>query len=154
MITILQFGDTPTCIDQGEEDFYGRVAKVQGYGVTEDKTSGTLLETNVTIITNKECYNQFRSNISSFPGRRIVERQMCTALPLGLNNGFLCAQVNRISFYRFVHLFTVFSQGIMNDEGIFSGSCKGDSGGPLTAEDIDGRQTLIGIVSGKISIQA
>ena len=38
----------------------------------------------------------------------------------------------------------------MNDEGIFSGSCKGDSGGPLTAEDIDGRQTLIGIVSGKI----
>ena len=41
----------------------------------------------------------------------------------------------------------------MNDEGIFSGSCKGDSGGPLTAEDIDGRQTLIGIVSGKISIQ-
>ena len=40
----------------------------------------------------------------------------------------------------------------MNDEGIFSGSCKGDSGGPLTAEDIDGRQTLIGIVSGKILI--
>ena len=38
----------------------------------------------------------------------------------------------------------------MNDEGIFSGSCKGDSGGPLTAEDIDGRQTLIGIVSGKM----
>ena len=41
----------------------------------------------------------------------------------------------------------------MNDEGIFSGSCKGDSGGPLTAEDIDGRQTLIGIVSGKIFFQ-
>ena len=97
MITILQFGDTPTCIDQGEEDFYGRVAKVQGYGVTEDKTSGTLLETNVTVITNEECYNQFRSNISTFPGRRIVEKQLCTGLPLGLNNGFLCAQVYRIS---------------------------------------------------------
>ena len=106
--TILQFGDTPTCIDQGEEDFYGRVAKVQGYGVTEDKTSGTLLETNVTVITNEECYNQFRSNISSFPGRRIVEKQLCTGLPSGLNKGFLCAQVYRIfscgSIARYIHL--------------------------------------------------
>ena len=104
--TILQFGDTPTCIDQGEEDFFGRVAKVQGYGVTEDKTSGTLLETNVTVITNEECYNQFRSNISSFPGRRIVEKQLCTGLPSGLNDGFLCAQVYRISTCRFVNMFT------------------------------------------------
>ena len=64
LITILQFGDTPTCIDQGEEDFYGRVAKVQGYGVTEDKTSGTLLETNVTIISNEQCTTAYGDQIN------------------------------------------------------------------------------------------
>ena len=97
--TILQFGDTPTCIDQGEEDFYGRVAKVQGYGVTEDKTSGTLLETNVTVITNEECYNQFRSNISSFPGRvnhrsLDVERQFQTSAEEKFFDGVMLGMIH------------------------------------------------------------
>ena len=38
----------------------------------------------------------------------------------------------------------------MNDEGVFRGSCKGDSGGPLTAPNDKGRTTLVGIVSGGI----
>ena len=35
-------------------------------------------------------------------------------------------------------------------EGVFSGSCKGDSGGPLQIADPDneGRRTLVGVVSG------
>ena len=57
--------------------------------------------------------------------------QLCEALPTGLNDGFLCAQ------------------GIMNDEGVFSGSCKGDSGGPLIGDGLEDKRTLIGIVSGK-----
>ena len=38
----------------------------------------------------------------------------------------------------------------MNKKGVFSGSCKGDSGGPLTAQDKNDKRTLIGIVSGGI----
>ena len=40
----------------------------------------------------------------------------------------------------------------MNKEGIFSGPCKGDCGGPMTTEDTknEDRTTLIGIVSGGI----
>ena len=42
--------------------------------------------------------------------------------------------------------------GIENDDGIFSGSCRGDSGGPLTVNLTDSnsvdRATLTGIVSG------
>ena len=40
----------------------------------------------------------------------------------------------------------------MNQEGIFSGPCKGDCGGPMQTEDSnnENRTTLIGIVSGGI----
>ena len=41
------------------------------------------------------------------------------------------------------------TQGFQNEEGVFSGPCKGDSGSPLTASQ-DGRDTLVGIVSGGI----
>ena len=59
--------------------------------------------------------------------------QLCQALPTGLNDGFLCAR------------------GIMDDEDptLFSGSCKGDSGGPLIGDGLEDKRTLIGIVSGK-----
>ena len=44
--------------------------------------------------------------------------------------------------------------GIENEDGIFSGSCVGDSGGPLfvniTDTNSDIRQTLTGIVSGGV----
>ena len=44
------------------------------------------------------------------------------------------------------------AQGHMNQEGIFSGPCKGDCGGPMQTEDSnnENRTTLIGIVSGGI----
>ena len=60
-------------------------------------------------------------------------RQLCDALPTGLNDGFLCAR------------------GIQSkeDPNLFSGSCKGDSGGPLIGDGIGDKRTLIGIVSGK-----
>ena len=60
--------------------------------------------------------------------------QLCKALPTGLNDGFLCAR------------------GIQSEEdpGIFSGSCKGDSGGPLIGDGVEDKRTLIGIVSGNI----
>ena len=41
---------------------------------------------------------------------------------------------------------------IKNKKGnvVYTGACKGDSGGPLTIKDKEGRTTLIGIVSGGI----
>ena len=54
---------------------------------------------------------------------------------MGLNEAFLC------------------SQGILNEEGIFSGPCRGDSGGPLTVSNDEDRDTLIGIISGNSLFQ-
>ena len=43
------------------------------------------------------------------------------------------------------------AQGIFNKKkGIYTDACKGDSGGPLTQVDEDGRNNLVGIVSGGI----
>merc|ERR1719500_6213 len=38
------------------------------------------------------------------------------------------------------------TQGIQTKEGIFSGACGGDSGGPLKIRDNEDRETLIGIL--------
>lgn len=127
-----KFGDTPFCLDQGEKSFYEEIATVQGYGLTEEGANGALLETNVTIINNQQCLQQFESNITDTLNKATIVGQLCKALPTGLNDGFLCAR------------------GIMSDEDpeLFSGSCKGDSGGPLIGDGLEDKRTLIGIVSG------
>ena len=127
-----KFGDSPTCLDQGQRDNINKIATVQGYGVTEDGEVGTLLETNVTVITNELCkeYIDYNSTLN-----KAIKKQINKALDNGLNYGFLCVQ------------------GFPSKDGkTISGSCKGDSGGPLTAGSrfADDPQTLIGIVSGGI----
>ena len=125
-----KFGDSPTCLDQGQRDNINKIATVQGYGVTEDGEVGTLLETNVTVITNELCkeYIDYNSTLN-----KAIKKQINKALDNGLNYGFLCAQ------------------GFPSKDGkTISGSCKGDSGGPLTTLSEEERQTLIGIVSGGI----
>jgi len=128
-----KYGDSPTCLDQNlEKDVYeGATATVQGYGKTEDGEFGELLETNVTVITNEDCTAMLKFNGT----RKIaINRQGISALPYGLNYGMFCAQ------------------GQQNEKGVFSGACKGDSGGPLQTDDQNNqdRTTLIGIVSGGI----
>ena len=55
-----------------------------------------------------------------------VVRPLCKALPTGLNDGLLCAR------------------GIPKDEG-FTGSCKGDSGGPLIGDGLEDKRHLLGL---------
>ena len=123
-----RFGDTPTCIDQGLEK-EGKVATVQGFGKTESGKGGELLEANVTVISNQKCKDIFQTNLTSTIFRQIVQ-----SIPLGLKYGMMC------------------TQGIYNSEtNQTTGSCKGDSGGPLFQSGIEQRKTLVGIVSGGVS---
>ena len=126
-----KFGDTPSCLDQGI-DITDKIATVQGYGTTETGTKGKLLETNVTVISNQMCKEILNANITG-PNGDNNRKKILQALPLGLNYGLLCAQ-------------GIFKE----DKKIYTGSCKGDSGGPLTQRDEKDRTTLIGIVSGGI----
>ena len=125
-----KFGDSPTCLDKPGLNHEGELATVQGYGLQANGSVGKLREANVTIISNEQCKEYFNHNSTE---NKAIKRQIDTALPNGLNYGFLCAQ------------------GKMRpSDGVFSGSCKGDSGGPLTAQDKDDKKTLVGIVSGGI----
>ena len=124
-----KYGDTPTCLDQGKYDIVGNIATVQGYGETEGGTRGELLEANVTVISNDQCteYISYNSSLNSK-----VKEKINGALANGIDYGLLCGQ------------------GLYNEERqAFSGSCKGDSGGPLKTS-FNERDTLIGIVSGGV----
>ena len=81
----LQYGDSPTCLDKNTGNVYeGVTAKVQGYGETEDGTSGTLLETEVTVISNEECMEMLNHNTTLAES---VRTQVTEQLPYGLNYG-------------------------------------------------------------------
>ena len=85
----------------------------------------------MTVISNEDCIEMLRHNTTL---KKTVRKQGTEHLPYGLNYGLFCGQ------------------GLPNEEGIFGGSCKGDSGGPLQTVDTNNedRTTLIGIVSGGI----
>ena len=86
---------------QGKDVHSGVTAITQGYGLTEFATHGTLLETNVTVITTEECRQILRHNATS---SRLTRNLLTRALPFGLNDTFVCAQgmqnekVNRTLF--------------------------------------------------------
>ena len=123
------YGDTPTCIDKPGQDNVNKLATVQGYGITEDGEVGNLLETNVTVITNDQCKEYFKHNITL---NKAIKRQIERALSNGLDESILC------------------TQGHMTEDGVFTEPCKRDSGGSLTIHDDMGKQTLIGVVSGGV----
>jgi len=123
-----KYGDTPQCIDRvGENE--GKNATIQGYGTTENGTLGDLLETTVTVIGNEQCKATLAYNTTNKPS---IQAKINHGLPNGLSDQMFCAQ------------------GTEKSEGVIRGACKGDSGGPLFVRKDDGRQMLVGIVSGGI----
>jgi len=124
------FGDTPACIDTGLE-LDGKLANLQGFGLTETGEKGELLETNVTLINNKDCTAQLSKYLST---RKRKQELFCRIFEYGILDSLVCAN------------------GIENEEGVLSGACKGDSGGPV--EYLQGEEKLrylIGIISGSLS---
>ena len=91
MSSVLQYGDSPVCVDQsqGKDVHSGVRAITQGYGLTEFATHGTLLETNVTVLTTEDCRQILRHNATS---RRKTRNLLTRALPFGLNDSFVCAK--------------------------------------------------------------
>jgi len=137
------YGDSPVCLPQPGDNFFGKIAKVTGFGFTENRTSGDLLETNVTVITKDECVSQYKYNISikDEGSQAGIQEKLCNenGIPDGLNDRFICSK-------------GIFGGDRLNaiGETVISGSCPGDSGGPLTVPDENGRSTLVGVVSGGI----
>jgi secreted trypsin-like serine protease len=131
------YGDSPTCLAKNY-NIHGTKGLVQGYGLTEDGIfPESLLEVNVTIITNEQCQRKLQWKMKN-TNMRDSDRQIFeNDLPDGLNKHLLC------------------TQGIYNfEKKIYSGPCKGDDGGPLyingkvnSEGDIEG-QTLAAINSG------
>ncbi|XP_023326935.1 trypsin 3A1 [Eurytemora carolleeae] len=83
-----EFGDTPTCLDQGL-DLPGRVATAQGFGKTELDNGGNLLEINVTLIDTSECIDQLETFFKTKPK---TKKKFCDTFPLGISDDHICAR--------------------------------------------------------------
>ena len=100
------------------------------------------------VISNNACKTILTSN-SSLDDSGTMKRNLDKALANGINYGLLCTQgkINE-NKEKLLSLILRFS-GIRNGDGVFSGPCRGDDGGPLTIEE-QGVTKLIGVVSGGI----
>ena len=84
-----KYGDSPACI--GDQIILEKqVALTQGFGITEttintNEYEKALLETNVTVISNDECYDK-ASKIQS----AIVRNSAKRAMPKGVTDQMLC----------------------------------------------------------------
>ena len=88
-----KYGDSPVCCNHIEE-LEGKIALVQGFGLTESgEQSGEVpLQTNVTIISNLDCANILRHNISSnlIDKVKLIDEKH-GALKHGINDVLLCS---------------------------------------------------------------
>ena len=84
-----KYGDSPACIGK-EKNLRKQVALTQGFGITENthdlaNFESKLLETNVTVISNDECYAKIKENPNvNLKGSARI------AMPEGVTDQMLC----------------------------------------------------------------
>ncbi len=107
-----QFGDSPACLGEEGTQLTGASATSEGYGQTENgTTSDVLLTVNITLISNEMCKHILKLNASR---RADLRAKLFNSLQKGLNDQIVC------------------SMGEYKESlNVWSGPCKGDSGGPL-----------------------
>ena len=84
-----KYGDSPACIGK-EKNLENQVALTQGFGITENTRDladfeSKLLETNVTLISNEECYNKLKENQNVN-----LKGSARRAMPEGVTDQMLC----------------------------------------------------------------
>ena len=124
-----KFGDSPECLDQGQNNT-GRRVYQKAHGLTATGTHGEFLETGVTILSNKECAEIRRFNASS---NVITRDKMPKALPIGLTSSVMCG----LGAYS-------------KDISAFRSACEGDSGAGILTKDKTGKTTMVGVTVGGV----
>ena len=83
-----KYGDSPACVGK-DRNIKNQIALTQGFGLTENTKDlleeRPLLETNVTIISNDECYNKFKM-VDNVNIKSIAK----SAMPNGVTDQMLC----------------------------------------------------------------
>ena len=104
------YGDSPTCLAK-DYNIQGTKGLAQGYGLTENGIfPDSLLEANVTILTNERCRRKLQWKIKNTNLRDSDKEILEKSLPDGLNKHLLCTQgiydyktnVHTVSFNNFV----------------------------------------------------
>merc|ERR1712062_287816 len=124
-----------------------KTATLQGYGLDENEESGRLLELQLRIISNEECYqtysNLFKTSYYFFS----IKEQIKNALHDGINEGIMCSKSTCNS--------TIISQSENVGRSVKCDAAEGDSGAPLitigSTDEKSGEQKnlkLVGIHSG------
>ena len=88
-----KYGDSPACL--GEiEDLAGIIGVTQGFGLTELESDGAgkLLETNVTIISNQDCYDKLNNIITTNENGYNFRPQIKNAVYEGITDQLLCTE--------------------------------------------------------------
>jgi len=140
-----KFGDSPVCLGEiGKDGISGQIGVSEGFGKDERNRDGNIQQTNVTLLSNEECYeklnNIMKTNVQGYNNRIKIQQ----AVYNGITDQLICTSGLIVEKCR---------KGRCRK--FFSGPCPGDSGGPLFLEnytengDVTGR-TVIGIVSGGV----
>ena len=88
-----KYGDTPACLGK-IEDLAGQMAISQGFGITENDQDGigNFLETNVTIISNQECYDTLDDIIRNSDHGYSLRKQIQNSVYDGITDQILCTK--------------------------------------------------------------